>query len=159
MAWVLIFWWRETGPGTQFWETTIMRKFDIFAFLSHFQAKNKIFNHRILLSKVHAIIYENFIFGDTIPLIDRLKLHNFVILVSITILFHTISFQHSTPCCWNFPALSYLNAVSRRFFIDKSKFSKFWLFADSHYCILIVCVSDSLVFVLWKKKSFSSEIH
>ena len=68
MAWVLIFWWRETGPGTQFWETTITRKFDIFAFLSHFQAKNKIFNHRILLSKVHAIIYQNFIFGDTIPL-------------------------------------------------------------------------------------------
>ena len=39
-AWVLIFWWRETGPGTQFCETTITRKFDIFAFLSHFQAKN-----------------------------------------------------------------------------------------------------------------------
>ena len=67
-AWVLTLWRRETGPGTQFWETTITRKFDILTFLSHFQAKNKIFNHRILLSKVHAIIYENFIFGDTIPL-------------------------------------------------------------------------------------------
>ena len=39
-AWVLTFWRRETGPGTQFWETTIARKFDIFAFLSHLRAKN-----------------------------------------------------------------------------------------------------------------------
>ena len=67
-AWVLIFWWRETGPGTQFWETTITRKFDFFALLSHLPAKNLILNHILLLSKVHAIIYENFIFGDTIPL-------------------------------------------------------------------------------------------
>ena len=28
----LSFWWRETGPGTQFWETTITRNFDIFIF-------------------------------------------------------------------------------------------------------------------------------
>ena len=39
-AWILTFWRRETGPGTQFWETTVTRKFDIFAFFSHLPAKN-----------------------------------------------------------------------------------------------------------------------
>ena len=39
-AWVLTFWGQETGPGTQFWERTITRKFDIFAFMSHLPAKD-----------------------------------------------------------------------------------------------------------------------
>ena len=63
---------RETGTGTPIFGRKLLRENLIFLlFLSHLPARNSIFNHTILLSKVHAIIYENFIFGGTIPL--RLK--------------------------------------------------------------------------------------